>query len=76
MVAGGFRIYKTSRADTEAGTIRAMYAPRGTYLNKSLKALVDEPNSKLHTKVYVAGGSESAWGKAGYLLGGTYRPRD
>ena len=56
VVAGGFRLYKTSKADNESGTIKAHYAQRGAYINKSIKSLVDDPVSKTHLKVFIAGG--------------------
>lgn len=76
LVAGGFRLFKTSRSENESGTIRGMYAQRGVYANKSIKTLVDDTNGRFHTKVYVAGSSGCCYGRTGYLLGGTYRPRD
>jgi hypothetical protein len=76
LVAGGFRLSKTSRSDNEGGVIKAIYAQRGSYVEKSLKSLVEDiPFSKTHAKVSVVEGCD-AYGKSNYLLGGTYRPKD
>ena len=77
VVAGGMRLYKTSANENESGVIRAHYAHRGAYVSKSIRALLDEPgNNKTHAKAYVAGGTGCCAGRAGFILGNTYRPRD
>lgn len=45
IVSAGFRLWKTSKSDTEAGTIKAYYSTKGAYVSKSLKQLVEDAPS-------------------------------
>lgn len=46
LVAGGFRIFKTSKADVESGVLNVAYASRGANIRNSLKDFVEDPNNK------------------------------
>lgn len=77
LVAGGVRIFSTSVSDNISGTVYGYYAQRGATVNKSLGALVsDITYSRYNAKVHLAAESGLCRGRAGYVIGTTYRPRD
>lgn len=77
LVSGGHRLWKTSKQENESGVIQALYAPSGMSLDASLGEEIDRRNgSHHHIKVYPAALGGNYGGRAGFLLGGQFRPND
>lgn len=77
LVAGGFRLWKTSRQENESGVVQALYGPSGLSLDASVQEEIERRNgTHHHIKVYPAALEGKCGGRAGFLLGGQYRPND
>lgn len=77
LVAGGLRLWKTSKRDNESGVLRALYAKRGIAPVKSIADTVNEPyNSEVAAKVFIAGDHCCHMGRDGLLIQANYKPRD
>lgn len=74
LVAAGVRIFKTSTAIAESGTIRATYRPRGGVPQTSLDRMVETgPTSRYNVKLFPSQNTVLSE-RAGFLMQSNYRP--
>lgn len=78
IVAGGTRLFKSSRSDNESGTVYAYYNRNGSRVSPGQNLgdiLKNYQDNYLNGQVYCAGSdAESAMGTAGFLMGTIYQP--